>query len=302
MNLSLVSTLLLATTTVLATNLRGRAHTASPYSCLCSNPARPRFVGTNPIPGWANCETVFHVDKICSKPAANQDKARSACCTTSTISYPAAPAPSFPAHWGNPPKFQTRDFARLPGGYGYGSSTVAKWIQQNLDIDNTATTPRGQCSRHEIAKVINTVHKRSEYLIGETGEVVSDLRFRGCGGCNRGCYSVKLSSWGKQTFCEEHLRCGRLPTPPVSVGDQWYPGEKVQVKGVRKSKSNNLIGRTGKVVAKGRGCFCNGHRECYKVELEPAVTRFAPACVGRCPPPRLDYKMFCAFDLDYAFF
>jgi len=60
----------------------------SAYSCLCSDPARPHFVGTNPIflgflGGLTNCDAVFHVDKICSKPAANQDKARSACCTTS---------------------------------------------------------------------------------------------------------------------------------------------------------------------------------------------------------------------------
>ncbi len=42
---------------------------------------------------------------------------------------------SFPAHWGEPPKIQTMDFAPLPGGYGNGSSTLAKWITQNLGKD-----------------------------------------------------------------------------------------------------------------------------------------------------------------------
>ncbi|MCP5527163.1 MAG: DUF5060 domain-containing protein [Verrucomicrobiales bacterium] len=43
--------------------------------------------------------------------------------------------PSFPAHWGEPPAIQTRDYRPLPGGYGYGSSTLARWIQQHLDED-----------------------------------------------------------------------------------------------------------------------------------------------------------------------
>lgn len=41
----------------------------------------------------------------------------------------------FPEHWGPPPRIQTRDFRPLPGGYGRGSSTLARWIQMNLDRD-----------------------------------------------------------------------------------------------------------------------------------------------------------------------
>lgn len=44
----------------------------------------------------------------------------------------------FPEHWGEPPKIQTRDLVPLPGGYGRGSSTLAKWIQKNLDQDARA--------------------------------------------------------------------------------------------------------------------------------------------------------------------
>ena len=45
----------------------------------------------------------------------------------------------FPAHWGNPPKIQTEDLRPLPGGYGNGSSTLAKWISKNLEQDKKAT-------------------------------------------------------------------------------------------------------------------------------------------------------------------
>jgi hypothetical protein len=46
----------------------------------------------------------------------------------------------FPAHWGEPPKIQTRDYRELPGGYGNGSSTLAKWIEANLAKDAPPAT------------------------------------------------------------------------------------------------------------------------------------------------------------------
>jgi hypothetical protein len=42
---------------------------------------------------------------------------------------------AFPTHWGAPPLRQTRDLRILPGGYGRGSGTLARWIQENLDRD-----------------------------------------------------------------------------------------------------------------------------------------------------------------------
>lgn len=44
----------------------------------------------------------------------------------------------FPKHWGDPPERQTRDLRPLPGGYGMGSGTLARWIQENLDRDKNA--------------------------------------------------------------------------------------------------------------------------------------------------------------------
>jgi predicted secreted protein len=42
---------------------------------------------------------------------------------------------AFPAHWGAPPRIQTRDLRPFPGGYGRGSGTLARWIQKNMDAD-----------------------------------------------------------------------------------------------------------------------------------------------------------------------
>ena len=49
----------------------------------------------------------------------------------------------YPPHWGDPPRIQTRDLRQLPGGYGMGSGTLAKWIQQNLDKDAAGRKPGG---------------------------------------------------------------------------------------------------------------------------------------------------------------
>lgn len=53
--------------------------------------------------------------------------------------------PRFPAHWGPEPPVQTRDYRELPGGYGFGSSTLYKWIETNMakdaeDLDETGET------------------------------------------------------------------------------------------------------------------------------------------------------------------
>jgi len=67
--------------------------------------------------------------------------------TTFTATIMAIGAPEkakkkeYPAHWGDPPKIQTRDLRPLPGGYGKGSGTLAKWIQGNLDDDANGLKP-----------------------------------------------------------------------------------------------------------------------------------------------------------------
>ena len=38
----------------------------------------------------------------------------------------------FPSHWGAPPMAQTRDLRPLPGGYGMGSGTLKRWIEEKM--------------------------------------------------------------------------------------------------------------------------------------------------------------------------
>ena len=45
------------------------------------------------------------------------------------------PQKNFPRHWGHPPKIQVRDQVKLPAKFGFGSSTLAKWISDNLKRD-----------------------------------------------------------------------------------------------------------------------------------------------------------------------
>lgn len=47
----------------------------------------------------------------------------------------------FPSRWGPEPAAQTRDYRELPGGYGFGSSTLARWIEQNMAKDAAAAAP-----------------------------------------------------------------------------------------------------------------------------------------------------------------
>ncbi len=49
--------------------------------------------------------------------------------------YKAPNGKPFPASWGPPPLIQTRDLRPLPGGYGQGSGTLARWIEEHLQRD-----------------------------------------------------------------------------------------------------------------------------------------------------------------------
>ncbi len=59
-------------------------------------------------------------------------------CFAGAVLTVAAAEKPFPAHWGEPPRIQTRDLIDLPGGYGKGSSTMRNWINANLEKDKLA--------------------------------------------------------------------------------------------------------------------------------------------------------------------
>lgn len=50
---------------------------------------------------------------------------------------PAANAivPPYPDHWSDMPQIETMDYRPLPAGFGFGSSTRAAWIEENLKAD-----------------------------------------------------------------------------------------------------------------------------------------------------------------------
>ena len=83
-----------------------------------------------------------------------------------------AKAKEYPAHWGAPPRVQTRDLRPLPGGYGRGSSTLAGWIQKNLDQDAKAPAdPKKE--KTDNAEEIQKVEKK----IAELEEFATRARF-----------------------------------------------------------------------------------------------------------------------------
>ena len=64
----------------------------------------------------------------------------------------------FPVHWGEPPLLQTKDMREWPQGYGRGSSTVGRWIQENIDRDATTASPLVSSEKKELVdenEVIN---------------------------------------------------------------------------------------------------------------------------------------------------
>ena len=69
----------------------------------------------------------------------------------------AAPKP-FPKHWGHPPRIQVRDMVPLPSGFGKGSSTLAKWIANNIRKD------KGDVSKPERSKPPADVHEKLKVI------------------------------------------------------------------------------------------------------------------------------------------
>lgn len=43
--------------------------------------------------------------------------------------------PSYPDHWTDRPQIETMDYRPLPAGFGFGSSTRAAWIEENISLD-----------------------------------------------------------------------------------------------------------------------------------------------------------------------
>ena len=85
------------------------------------------------------------------------------------------PKKTYPAHWGAPPRLQTKDLRPLPGGYGMGSSTLKGWIQKNLDQDAKTAQPGEDKNASATANAgeIQQVEKK----IAEMEELATRARF-----------------------------------------------------------------------------------------------------------------------------
>ena len=131
------------------------AQAASSHAALCAACSDKFFdssVGACKVCKGTTSSGAFKLCKKCSEKLA-QCEACQRELKPATETQPAkektAPAPAaaltspngkaYPAHWGAPPRIQTRDYRPLPGGYGNGSGTLATWIQKNLDQDAKAS-------------------------------------------------------------------------------------------------------------------------------------------------------------------
>ena len=92
------------------------------------------------------------------------------CGLTFSVGVHAQVLKPFPDHWGEPPALQTRDLRPLPGGYGRGSSTLARWIQDHLDQDASKDLAQGETVSSE---------GDGDYVIGPEYTLDPDLTDRG---------------------------------------------------------------------------------------------------------------------------
>ena len=150
---------------------------------------------------------------------------------------PPVPAPGgrkpFPKHWGQPPRLQTSDYRPLPGGYGFGSSTMAGWIQKNLDAD--AKNPNrggGQPAP------INPNAKRIAELEKQVKEMETFGKFAQFAGDSRKKFETKLAALKKELI---ELKAAKpKPAPPIG-GKPSVPSFEEWVKGGMKIPAGRVF-------------------------------------------------------------
>jgi len=155
-----------------------------------------------------------------------------------------------------------------------------------------------KCRVGMTAEVVNTVHSRHDYMIGQRGEITQILRDCGYQGqCNSGCYKVDLFDvYGtSRNFCKEDLLCGDVnppnPSPSGLSNSKFAFGNAVKIINTENVQSTNLIGRTGTVESNRESC--QGCTSCYQVRLDPVSNVMVSAVRGQ----QLNLPFFCENDL-----
>lgn len=83
-------------------------------------------------------------------------------------------AKEFPVHWGEPPSVETKDMVKLPGNYGWGSSTLKSWIETNMKSDRNEMTEI-KSVHIRILDAIKTINERLSKLEGKNNPDTQEL-------------------------------------------------------------------------------------------------------------------------------
>jgi len=118
----------------------------------------------------------------------------------------------FPVHWGKPPAAQTKDLRPLPGGFGQGSSTLARWIEENLEADKQKEKPKPKPEPVEKAPTFEEWVKGGMKIPEDMVFIGGSPRFDESTGKNRSDEEVYKLIFGKPS------------KPEVKPGEK--PGEK----------------------------------------------------------------------------
>lgn len=141
-----------------------------------NTPTPPRFPGPgisrpptmSALPRWARAFLIVSVASVSwaadlPQPPAPSDLVPKERDGSAAEENAAPERKPFPSHWGEPPMIQTMDYRPLPGGYGHGSSTLANWIQQNLDRDAAAGAPLVQPRQPHGAGTVTFSGERAQW-------------------------------------------------------------------------------------------------------------------------------------------
>ncbi|MST01018.1 MAG: hypothetical protein EXS29_06885 [Pedosphaera sp.] len=195
----------------------------------------------------AQCQACRADLKAGEKPSEPVKKVEKKEGDTPAIIHRAPNGKAFPAHWGEPPRAQTRDLRPFPGGYGSGSGTLARWIQMNLDKDaakagekkpdpkpapNPNSVPASENDSSEIGKVTTALDVWAKSKTSCAGNYSYTVRFVSAFGFGSTTTIVVENSKVVERRYVEFDR-----SRPVLLGDPAPPNNNYVEKGAQVGKA-----------------------------------------------------------------